>query len=185
MSNYKNRYKPPSLNTARFKCLLRSRCCFITICLSKDLQPQRFSQPVCGLSNGTLYEDYPFVYCVSSLRHACRLLRGKCTDVTSSYIYLSLTRFCQVGDCINQGFPILINRTMSSENEIESLVVLSVKIAHLSRNIANPNAIHETEDRAVASRQETGRMRSRMTHIMIGSSGDHRLSSLFLNTHSW
>src|SRR5579884_2664692 len=57
----------------------------------------------------------------------------------------------------SQGFPILIKRTQSSQNEIESLVNLSIKIAHLLRDIANANAIHEAQDRAVHLSEQTGR----------------------------
>jgi hypothetical protein len=50
----------------------------------------------------------------------------------------------------------LINRTVASQNKIKGLVVLRVKIAHLSSHIANPNAIHQTQDRTVELGEETG-----------------------------
>ncbi len=55
-----------------------------------------------------------------------------------------------------QGFPILIDGTLTSKNEIQGLVVLSVKIAHLSRDITTPNAIHEAQDRTIELSEETG-----------------------------
>jgi hypothetical protein len=53
------------------------------------------------------------------------------------------------------GFPILINGTLVSVNEIEALVVLRVKIAHLPKNIAKPDAVHETQDGTVELSEET------------------------------
>jgi hypothetical protein len=47
------------------------------------------------------------------------------------------TDFCQESWYKWQGFPILINRTPSSQNEIQGLIDLSIKIAHLSRDITS------------------------------------------------
>lgn len=65
-----------------------------------------------------------------------------------------------------QGFPILINGTPAGENEIKSLVVLSVKIAHLPRDIAHPNAIQETQDGTVELSEEAGNLpRARLAGV--------------------
>jgi len=43
-----------------------------------------------------------------------------------------------------QGFPILIDGTRASEQKSESLLRMSIKVAHLPRDIANTNPVHET-----------------------------------------
>jgi len=43
---------------------------------------------------------------------------------------------------VSQGFPILKNGTLTSKHEVEGLLKMSIKVAHLPRDIANPSPVH-------------------------------------------
>jgi hypothetical protein len=45
-----------------------------------------------------------------------------------------------------QGFAMLLNGTMSSEDENERLLKMCIKAAHVARHIANADPIHRTQD---------------------------------------
>ena len=62
----------------------------------------------------------------------------------------------QVGSSVEQGFPILIDGTRASEHKSERLLRMSIKEAHLPRDIANANPVHETQDRAIELSEQTG-----------------------------
>ena len=62
----------------------------------------------------------------------------------------------QSGYIWRQGFPILIHGTRASEHKSERLLRMSIKVAHLPRDIANANPIHETQDRAIELSEQTG-----------------------------
>ena len=55
-----------------------------------------------------------------------------------------------------QGFPILIDGTGASEHKSKRLFRMSIKIAHLPRDIANANPVHETQDRTIELSKQTG-----------------------------
>jgi hypothetical protein len=68
---------------------------------------------------------------------------------------------------VPQGFPILIDTTGASEHKSKSLLRMGIKIAHLSRDIANAHVIHETQNGAVELSQKTGRSAgARLTGIL-------------------
>jgi hypothetical protein len=50
----------------------------------------------------------------------------------------------------------LIHGTRTSEHKSERLLRMSIKIAHLSGDIANTSPIHETQDRAIELSEQTG-----------------------------
>ena len=57
-------------------------------------------------------------------------------------------------NCEGQGFPILINQTITSEHKSKSLFDMSVEIAHLPGDIVDPCPIHQTQRSAVELSQE-------------------------------
>jgi len=56
----------------------------------------------------------------------------------------------------NAGFPILVHGTRAREHKSERLLRMSIKVAHLPRDIANASPIHQTQDRAIELSEQTG-----------------------------
>ena len=57
---------------------------------------------------------------------------------------------------LSQGFPILINGTTSGEHKSESLLKMSIEVAHLAGNIVNACPIHQTQHSTVEPSQKAG-----------------------------
>ncbi len=57
---------------------------------------------------------------------------------------------------VYQGFPILIHDTRPRENQSESLFKVSIKVAHLWCDMANPCAIHQAQDGAIELSEQSG-----------------------------
>jgi hypothetical protein len=55
-----------------------------------------------------------------------------------------------------QGFPILINRTGTGEDQSQCLVKMGIKIAHLASDIAHAEAIQETQDGTIELGEQAG-----------------------------
>jgi len=67
-----------------------------------------------------------------------------------------------------QGFSLLKNRTLASEDQLESLLQLGIEVASLSSDIANPKPIHQAEHRTVERGQQArDSSRTSLTGIFI------------------
>lgn len=55
-----------------------------------------------------------------------------------------------------QGFPILINGTLTSQDEGKRLFRMGIKKTHLASDVANSEPIHQTEHRTIELSEQTG-----------------------------
>ena len=53
-----------------------------------------------------------------------------------------------------QGVPILVHLTRASEQQSKRLLRMSIKEAHLTSDIADPSAVHTTQDSAIELSQQ-------------------------------
>jgi len=80
-----------------------------------------------------------------------------------------------------QGFPILLDETRAREQKSERLLRVSIKVAHLARDIADASPIHQTQDRTIElSQQARDRASARLTRIF-ASGAITALVQLILN----
>ena len=67
-----------------------------------------------------------------------------------------------------QGVPILINRTRAGEEGLNRLLNVRIEKASLAGNIANPQTIHEAQNRAVEPKRAGQQFRAQ-SHPLGGS----------------
>ncbi len=68
---------------------------------------------------------------------------SSCAEASSSSSICWDWLFCQDVSHKRQGFPILNNGTVTSEDQLDGLLKLGIEVASLSGHIANAQAIHQ------------------------------------------